>query len=185
MTVRQRSALKDPVGYPDFTLPVSIIAQIIETLKVDIVAQTLEELKVDIAAQTISNVTIEIAAQTVSVKLVPDWGAVEAEDVDIYASATVPSGSLTTLGTWTVPTGKTVLIYDFSVAMQDGDGEVYGDLLNQTDGTYIINVGGERGFLSPLTKPKVVPAGKTIAIRVRQDTGASRFIIAHFAGVTM
>jgi hypothetical protein len=38
----------DPVGAPDFTLPVSILAQIIESLKVDIVAQTIPKLEINI-----------------------------------------------------------------------------------------------------------------------------------------
>jgi len=50
--------LKDPIGYPDFTLPVSILAQVIESLKVDIVAQTLGNLKIEIAAVA-SGITID------------------------------------------------------------------------------------------------------------------------------
>jgi len=77
---------KDPTGYPDWTLPVSIIAQLIETLKVDISAQTLSQLNVNIAAvsETVTfnvevqnaylyvrteagqNLTVDIAAQSLS-----------------------------------------------------------------------------------------------------------------------
>jgi len=39
----------DPVGAPDFTLPVSILAQVIESLKVDITAQSLPVLQMNIA----------------------------------------------------------------------------------------------------------------------------------------
>jgi hypothetical protein len=51
---------RDPVGAPDFTLPVSILAQIIESLKVDIVAQTIPKLEIDIASVA-SGVTFNVA----------------------------------------------------------------------------------------------------------------------------
>jgi len=60
-----KSQLKDPSGYPDFTLPVSIVGQVIEELKVDIVAQTFGNLKVDIAAESIGNLGVDIKAQSV------------------------------------------------------------------------------------------------------------------------
>jgi hypothetical protein len=48
----------DPVGAPDFTLPVSILAQIIESLKVDIVAQTLPTLNINLAS--VGDVTLNV-----------------------------------------------------------------------------------------------------------------------------
>jgi len=48
-TVKNGQVLADPVGAPDFTLPVSILAQIIESLKVDIVAQSIPKLQINIA----------------------------------------------------------------------------------------------------------------------------------------
>jgi hypothetical protein len=51
---------EDPVGAPDFTLPVSILAQIIESLKVDIVAQSIPKLEVNIASVS-SGVTFNVA----------------------------------------------------------------------------------------------------------------------------
>ena len=76
----------DPTGYPDWTYPVSIVAQLIENLKVDISAQTLSQLNVNIAAvsetvtfnvevqnaylyvrtETGQNLTVDIAAQSLS-----------------------------------------------------------------------------------------------------------------------
>lgn len=52
----------DPRGLPDYTLPVSILAQIIESLKVDIVSQTLSQLKVDIVAQSLPKLEVDIAS---------------------------------------------------------------------------------------------------------------------------
>jgi len=40
----------DPVGAPDFTLPVSILAQVIESLRVDIAAQSIPTLNINIAS---------------------------------------------------------------------------------------------------------------------------------------
>jgi hypothetical protein len=42
--------LADQVGAPDFTLPVSILAQVIESLKVDITAQSIPTLNINIAS---------------------------------------------------------------------------------------------------------------------------------------
>jgi len=77
---------QDPVGYPDFTLPVSIIAQIIEKLKVDIVAQTIDHIDVDIAAQTLNRVNVNIAASAVTLDINIAASAVTL-DVNIAASA--------------------------------------------------------------------------------------------------
>jgi len=198
---------QDPVGYPDFTLPVSIIAQIIEKLKVDIVAQTLAELKIDITSQTLPEldvniaasavildvniassaavVDIDISAQTISVKLVPDWGAIQAEDVDVYGTKAAASGSYVQVLSYTVPTGKTLLIYDWSIAIYGSDGQVVAYMYNNTD-DLIINVGGgARGFQTPLSKPKRIGAGKTVSIWARQDTGASQSLLAHFGGTLL
>jgi hypothetical protein len=46
--LKNGQVLADPVGAPDFTLPVSILAQIIESLKVDIVAQSIPKLGIEI-----------------------------------------------------------------------------------------------------------------------------------------
>jgi hypothetical protein len=47
-TVTLQNKSVDPVGAPDFTLPVSILAQIIESLKVDIAAQSIPKLQINI-----------------------------------------------------------------------------------------------------------------------------------------
>ena len=49
-TVKNGQVLADPVGAPDFTLPVSILAQVIESLKVDISAQSIPTLNINIAS---------------------------------------------------------------------------------------------------------------------------------------
>jgi len=74
--VKARAA--NPRGYPDFTLPVSIIAQLVEKLKVDIIAQTLAQVDVNIAAQAV----------TLSVSVV-GTANIYIEDAVIYASLTV------------------------------------------------------------------------------------------------
>jgi len=54
------SELKGPVGYPDFTKPVSIAAYTIETLPIDIKTQTADYVKVDIAFQTAEAIKVDI-----------------------------------------------------------------------------------------------------------------------------
>jgi len=60
---------RDPVGLPDFTLPVAIVAQIIASLKVDIAAQSIGNIKVDIAAQSIESLNVNIASQSVTLDI--------------------------------------------------------------------------------------------------------------------
>ncbi len=67
---RQTFTVKDPVGRKDYTLPVSILAQIIESLKVDIVSQSLSQLKVDIVAQSLPKLEVDIvSAATLNVNI--------------------------------------------------------------------------------------------------------------------
>jgi len=201
---RLRPAKPDPTGYPDFTLPVSIIAQIIETLKVDIVAQTLATLKIDIAAQTLDQLDVNIAAQavtldvniaasaitlnisitgqTVSVKLVPDWGAIQAEDVDVAASAAIANETWTKVLSYTVPTGKTLLLYDWSALMEANTEVLTGVLMNATTGLYVSIAGGVGGFQTPFSKPKRFTAGQEAQVWLRQETGGTQTVRAHFGG---
>jgi hypothetical protein len=48
----------DPVGAPDFTLPVSILAQVIESLKVDIAAQSITLLNIKL--ESVGDVTLNV-----------------------------------------------------------------------------------------------------------------------------
>jgi len=137
---------RNPTGYPDFTLPIGLLMQLIP------------------------------------VKLIPDWGAIEAEDVDLYGSAAVPSGSDTTIINYTVPNGKTLLIYDWSMAFYSTPGTLCAWIYNASVGVTLSVGGGNRGFQTPLTKPKRVGAGEQILLRVRQDEGAVRSIRGHLGG---
>jgi hypothetical protein len=51
--------LSDPVGAPDFTLPVSILAQVIESLRVDIAAQSIPLLNIKLAS--VGDVTLNVS----------------------------------------------------------------------------------------------------------------------------
>jgi hypothetical protein len=57
--IRNASVLSDPVGAPDFTLPVSILAQIIESLRVDIAAQSIPLLNIKLAS--VGDVTLNVS----------------------------------------------------------------------------------------------------------------------------
>ena len=58
----------DPHGWPDWTYPITVIAQEI-TLGIDIKAQTIPVLKIDIAAQTLTQVNVNIAASAVTLSI--------------------------------------------------------------------------------------------------------------------
>ena len=51
---------EDPVGYPDFTKPITIVGCIIEAIPIDIKAQTLGVLKIDISTQSLEALNINI-----------------------------------------------------------------------------------------------------------------------------
>jgi hypothetical protein len=94
------SSLSDPVGAPDFTLPVSILAQIIESLKVDIAAQSIPKLQINIAGIS-SGIVFNVAQSgtwTVNVQT--------ASGVSLNVNiASITSGvvfNVAQSGTWTV-----------------------------------------------------------------------------------
>ena len=60
---------EDPVGYPDFTKPITIVGCIIEAIPIDIKAQTVGNIAIDIAAQTMGNVAVNIAASAVTLNV--------------------------------------------------------------------------------------------------------------------
>jgi len=125
---------------------------------------------------------IAIIAQTVGVRLLPDWAAIQAEDVDIVATALAESGIYTTILSYTVPAGKTLLLYDWSVALPSEDGQVWGGLYNATTYFWLGLGGGLKGFQSSLTKPKRIAAEQTIQVRAKQVSGVTQTISAHIGG---
>jgi len=138
---------RDPVGYPDFTLPIGFFLQLIP------------------------------------VKLVPDWGAIQAEDVDLYGTIWADTGGWYTAIEYTVPVGKTLLIYDWSLILASANGQVCGALYNATLDVFLSVGGGARGFQTPFSKPKRVKEGHVIRLTGRHDTGAWEFLSAHLGGV--
>lgn len=83
---QQKALLKDPVGYQDWTLPVTIVGQVIEQLKVDIAAQTLANLKVDIAAQSLAELNVKLVASEVTLNVAITSSSVTL-DVNIVSQA--------------------------------------------------------------------------------------------------
>jgi len=90
---------RDPRGYPDWTLPVSVVAQIIESLKVDLAAQTLANVKVDVVAQSLPQLNVNIAAQTVDINVKTSSGANIVIDKLTQAAFTERTVLLTNRGT--------------------------------------------------------------------------------------
>jgi len=60
---------EDPVGFPDWTYPVSITAMTIKHLAVDIVAQTIPFLKIDIATQSLPALNVNIVSQATALNV--------------------------------------------------------------------------------------------------------------------
>lgn len=168
---------------PDYTLPVSIEAITITTLPVDITAQTIGNIGVNITTQTLADIRIEFHAQTMAVKLVPDWGAVEATDIDTTSyDETVLNNTITTITSYTVPVGKTLLIYDWSASVGSADIGFWA-ILDIFLGSVLSVGGGMRAFQTPLSKPKRVAAGNVARIRVYQSSGVNQSFWGHFGGI--
>jgi len=126
---------------------------------------------------------IALYMQLIPLKGLPDWGAVEAEDVDVYGAADVASGPWGFIVVYTEPADKTLLIYDWSVILEDAENPVAAYLNNATTATIISVGGGGRGFQTPFSKPKRIPGGHTVEIRAQQLSGVTRPIHGHFGGV--
>jgi len=198
-------AKADPHGWPDYTYPMTIIGQELN-VAIDIAAQSLPTLDINIAASAVTldvnitgsdvtlnvniagqaaNLNIDIAAQSVAIKGLTDWAAENATDVDVCGSALVDSGMLTRVVEYTVPSGKTLLIYDWAAGNMWSENPIWAKLTNDTDAVDLAFGGGGRGFETPFSKPKRVAAGKRVSIYVRQDSGSSQECFGHFGGVLL
>ena len=81
--LKNGQVLADPVGAPDFTLPVSILAQIIESLKVDITAQSIPTLNINIASIS-QGVTV-----TTTVSNMPSTFPLPSDQIDTLKQITI------------------------------------------------------------------------------------------------
>jgi len=138
---------RNPTGYPDFTLPIGLLMQLIP------------------------------------VKLVPDWGAIEAEDLDVIGGTLAPTDTDVTLVSYTVPEGKTLLIYDWAIVVSAATTGVTGALYNATDMVTLGYGGGNSGFATPLSKPKRVKTGKTVQVVGMHNAGTDKWLFGHMGGV--
>ena len=118
-----------------------------------------------------------------SIRDLPDWRTVLAQDIDIIATGVAASGVTTYILSYTVPAGKTLFIYDWSCVMINSDAGIRGSLENYTTTTILTMGGGLRGFQTPLTKPKRLSAGQNVRIFVQQDTGVDRIVGCHIGGI--
>jgi len=162
------------------TLNVNIAAQAVD-INVNIAASAVT-LNVNIAAQA-ANVNIDFKAQSISVKLVPDWGAINATDIDLEGTVSTSSGTAATAINYTVPTGKTLLIYDFSVTMWSKDTGVLGILYNQSSDLILFRIGSLRGAHIAFAKPKRLSSDQILHVDVVQNSGASEYVSAHAGGI--
>jgi len=126
---------------------------------------------------------IAFTAQTVEVKLLPDWGTVEGWHVDLVAFKLASSGVWTTILSYKVPEGRTLLLYDWSVALPDQDGQVCGAMWIKELYLWLGLGGGFKGFQVSLTRPKRVDSEQTLEVRGIQVSGVDQTLGAHIGGV--
>lgn len=155
------------------TLDIDIVAQTVGNLAVNLaasaitldinIASTAVTLNVDITAATIGNLTIDIEAQSVAIYNPPDWASLQAKSVDLTGFAEVSGGGGEALiVTRNVTTGKTWVIYAWSMMLFQESGNIAGYIWNDTDNVTLAAGGGAQGFSVVLPKPVRVASGKNV-----------------------
>jgi len=163
----------------------NVETSIVKSVQLDVnIASSTVTLNVNITGQE-ANINIDIAAQSIAIKGLTDWAAENATDIDLSGVRTADSGAYVYVVDYTVPSGKTLLIYNWDAILESADGQIIGDIFNVTTNTYICYSGGVRGFSVVLSKPIRVPSGQRVVVRLKQDTGVSQTVKAHLGGVLL
>ena len=173
------------------TLDIDIVAQSVGNLTIDIAAQTIGNLavnlaasaitlnvklaasavtlNVDITAQTVGNLNFDIKAQSVGIYSQPEWAAKIGTDKNFKATAANIGFGSSGIGTYTVPTGKTLYLCGLSFAIRayaeaNGDLNQIGRAIleNLTDAISLAELGGNGGNGVVFSKPIPVATGKQI-----------------------
>jgi len=125
---------------------------------------------------------ISLIDEITKAKLLTDWAAIEAQDVDVFAEAPLPNGTQTTVLSYNVPSNKTLLVFDWSSSIYGADVGVWAGLAVTSPFNWLDAAGGIRGFHVAATKPKRADAGKTVEIRAMQNSGVQQIARSHIAG---
>lgn len=153
-------------------LAIDIVAQTIGNIKMDMAAQSIGNVAVNIAGQ-IANVTISLAAQTVGISLQGDWAAQQGTDKDFDGDVASPTSGWNLVISYTVPSNKTLFIYDVSFRYGSDTGRIVISLENDTDTVVLAQSAGEGGGWMSFTKPKVIPASHTVKLWARYYGGSA------------
>jgi hypothetical protein len=160
---KEETKYLDPAGLPDWTLPVSVVAQAIETLKVDIVAQSIGNLNVNIASSSI----------TLNVKTAPG----ERVDVGIVESITLNiniAGQSATLNVHEAGTANVAITSSITLDMNIVGATVNVPVVNpagqnlnvaiQSSTTLNINITG-----ASVNVPVTNPAGQNLNVAIQSS----------------
>ena len=184
------------IDLPDYTLPISLQAIDVDVLPIDInienasagvtfnvniASQSLDWVDVNIRA-AVATVSINIKAQQVGVYLQPEWAAKEGEDVNLSAASTISGGGQEDLIDYTVPSGKNLMINDVSVFRFDESGPAHAELRDLTAGVSLAFLGGELGCVMVFSKPKRIPSGHRIVVRVTNQSASGALYAASLGG---
>jgi len=167
------------IAASDITLSIDIVAQTVGDIAVNLAASdiTLDiniksaavTLNVDITATTIGNLTIDIEAQSVAVYNPPDWASLQGDSVDLSGLVTPAAPNVEQLiATRNVTSGKTWVIYAYSIMLYDESGNIAGYIWNDTDNVVLAAGGGCQGFSVTLPKPVRVASGKNVDLYATQ-----------------
>jgi len=115
----------------------------------------------------------------------PDWRAVLGQDLDEFGMAFCAPSFGYTLIDYTLGVGEYLLIYDWSVVMADGKGNVYGEIYNVTRAVTIALCGGVQGFQGTFSKPKVVPELERVRVRGAHWEAVDHWLSAYLGGIIL
>jgi len=166
----ERARLK-PEGIMSLVEKVNLIDLITKITEITTI-KTLEKL----------NLIVEIT-RILEARLIQDKGAIDGTDIDAEGEAIVPSGVLTEILSLNIPVGNTLLIYDWSVAIETSSDSVYADIYNATTDVIYGYGGGFRGFQTPFSKPKKVVGASILKVRAIHNAEIAQTIHGHVGGI--
>jgi hypothetical protein len=136
-------------------------------------------LAVTINAQA-QDVTVNISAQNVGVYLEPQWAAKQGTDVNATACIQITTTGVNEqqVFSYTVPSGKTLLIHGLGGYGDNGPANPFGlYIYDFTAGVRLATIGGAGGCSISFAKPLSAAAGHQVAVYVRANVGATPFVV--------
>jgi hypothetical protein len=92
---------------------------------------------------------------------------IDGDEIQLQGAVTAYPDTVYTVISYTVPSEKKLLVYDWGVAVNKADIPIYAGIGNETD---VIVFSEQSGIMSvhvSFTQPKLVPSGKTVVLKLK------------------